>query len=85
MRPVAVVDVSVTGGRRWIRADIVAPSTGWSWSLWEAVVELTPGDHVIMVRATDEEGNTQPPVPGDTWNVKGYNNNAWHRVAVRAE
>ncbi|HYC32727.1 MAG TPA: sulfite oxidase [Gemmatimonadales bacterium] len=85
MRHVAAVDVSVTGGRRWVRADITEPTTGWTWGLWEATVELAPGDHVIMVRATDQEGNTQPPVPGDTWNVKGYNNNAWHRVAVRAE
>lgn len=83
-RPLAAVDVSVTGGRRWQRAALVVPSTGWSWSLWESVVELPPGDHVVMARATDAEGNTQPPVVGDTWNVKGYNNNAWHRVAVRA-
>jgi sulfite oxidase len=85
MRRVAAVDLSITGGRRWIRARITAESTGWTWSLWEAVVELAPGDQVLMARATDEEGNTQPPVVGDTWNVKGYNNNAWHRVAVRAE
>ena len=84
MRGVAAVDLSLTGGRRWIRAEIVAPSSGWTWSLWEATVELGPGHHVLMVRATDEEGNTQPPVVGDTWNVKGYNNNAWHRVAVQA-
>jgi sulfite oxidase len=85
MRPVARVDLSLTGGRRWIPARIVAPSTGWTWSLWEAMVDLPPGGHVVMARATDEEGNTQPPVVGDTWNVKGYNNNAWHRVAVQAE
>ena len=85
MRRVAAVDLSITGGRRWIRARIVEESTGWTWSLWEATVELPPGDQVIMARATDEEGNTQPPVVGDTWNVKGYNNNAWHRVVVRAE
>ena len=85
MRPVAFVDVSCTGGRRWIRASIHAESGGWAWSLWEATLNLPPGEHVLMVRATDREGNTQPPVVGDTWNVKGYNNNAWHRVAVRAE
>jgi sulfite oxidase len=85
MSRVAAVDLSITGGRRWIRARVTAESTRWTWSLWEAEVDLPPGDQVIMVRATDEEGNTQPPVVGDTWNVKGYNNNAWHRVAVRAE
>jgi sulfite oxidase len=85
MRPLSAVDLSLTGGRRWIRARTTAESTGWTWSLWEAEVELAPGEHVLMVRATDTEGNTQPPVVGDTWNVKGYNNNAWHRVTVRAE
>jgi sulfite oxidase len=84
MREVAAVDVSMTGGRRWIRAEIVARSAGWTWSLWEATLDLPPGHHVLMARATDGDGNTQPPVVGDTWNVKGYNNNAWHRVAVQA-
>ncbi|MGH7525859.1 MAG: hypothetical protein ACREMX_04065, partial [Gemmatimonadales bacterium] len=28
---------------------------------------------------------TQPSTVSDTWNVKGYANNAWHRVAIRAE
>ena len=81
MRPVAGVDVSTTGGRRWTRARILEQAPGLTWTLWEALVELEPGSHVVMARATDQEGNTQPPVVGDTWNVKGYNNNAWHRVA----
>lgn len=84
MEPLAAVDVSATGGRRWVTARISAESRGWTWALWEAVVELPAGDHVLMVRATAGDGSTQPPVVGDTWNVKGYNNNAWHRVAVRA-
>jgi hypothetical protein len=35
-----------------------------------------------MVRATDSSGATQPDRIEDTWNVKGYANNAWHRIAV---
>jgi hypothetical protein len=42
MGRVAAVDLSITGGRRWIRARISAESTGWTWSLWEAEVELPP-------------------------------------------
>jgi sulfite oxidase len=84
MRPLAAVDVSTTGGRRWTRARIVEEAPGLTWSLWQAELELPPGSYVVMARATDREGNTQPPVVGDTWNVKGYNNNAWHRVAFTA-
>jgi hypothetical protein len=40
---------------------------------------------VLAVRATDTGGATQPPTVNETWNVKGYNNNAWHRVAIRSE
>ena len=39
----------------------------------------------IMARATDRTGATQPASVGGVWNVKGYNNNAWHRVAVRVK
>ena len=53
------------------------------WSFWEAALQLSPGCHILAVRATDSAGETQPPSLSATWNVKGYNNNAWHRVAIR--
>jgi sulfite oxidase len=83
-RPLTAVEVSSDGGRHWINARISAAGVGWSWSLWEATVELEPGRHTLAVRAADGSGATQPPTVSVTWNVKGYNNNAWHRVTIRA-
>ena len=40
---------------------------------------------MLAVRASDTSGATQPAAVWDTWNVKGYANNAWHRVPVQAE
>jgi sulfite oxidase len=48
-------------------------------------VSLAPGSHTLAARATDGTGAVQPRTLGETWNVKGYGNNAWHRVAIRAE
>jgi sulfite oxidase len=84
-RIVTALQVSADGGERWSPGRIVAGGTDWTWSLWEAVVELRPGPHVLVVRAVDSHGSTQPPALADIWNVRGYNNNAWHRVRVRAE
>ena len=84
-RQVARVDVSTDGGRTWrqaeLRHDFTAP---WSWTLWTLQVDLPSGEHELVVRAWDSAGQTQPALPDDTWNWKGYLNAAWHRVRVRA-
>jgi sulfite oxidase len=84
-RPVVSVEVSSDGGRAWNSARITVPGAGWTWSFWEAVLPLAPGPHLLAVRATDSSGATQPAELKDTWNVKGYANNAWHRVAILAQ
>jgi len=82
---VATVEVSANGGRDWVRARTLEEAEPWTWMLWEATLELGCGPHVLTARATDCGGTTQPAAVGDTWNVKGYANNAWHRVAIRVE
>ena len=72
-------------GRDWIAARLAPQESAWTWTFWEVVVELEAGSHTLAVRATDSAGATQPESVEDTWNVKGYTNNAWHRVAVQAE
>ena len=52
---------------------------------WRPDLELPRGRHMLAVRASDSSGATQPAAVWDTWNVKGYANNAWHRVPVQAE
>ncbi len=83
-QPLASVEVSADGGRSWHPARITATGTAWTWSFWEAALALPPGPHELAVRATDRGGVTQPAELSETWNVKGYANNAWHRVAIVA-
>ena len=57
----------------------------WTWSLWEATVNLAPGGHTLVARATDGTGAGAAADPCRDLEREGYGNNAWHRVAVRAE
>lgn len=84
-RPPTAVEVSSNDGEDWVPARIALEGQAWTWSLWEARVDLAPGGHTLVARATDASGATQPRTLRETWNVKGYGNNAWHRVGVRAE
>jgi sulfite oxidase len=80
--PVSSVDISFDGGESWSPATITIPGKKWIWSFWEGEVTLRAGNHTLAARATDDCGATQPATVEETWNVKGYNNNAWHRVPV---
>lgn len=82
-RALASIELSPNGGKEWMPGRILE-SDAWTWTFWEAELELTPGQHTLIVRATDSAGATQPPNIRDAWNVKGYNNNAWHQVTVVA-
>lgn len=85
-RAIVRVDVSPNGGRDWVQATIEDHGNGrWSWTLWNAAVELPKGEHELVVRAWDAAGQTQPAQPDDTWNFKGYLSAAWHRVRVKVE
>ena len=83
--PLRTVELSADAGHTWRPARITQTGESWAWSFWEGEFELPRGRHVLAVRATDGSGTTQPATVRETWNVKGYNNNAWHQVAVRAE
>ena len=83
-RAVVRVDVSADGGQTWLQARLEA-ATAWSWTLWSAVLDLPPGDHVLAVRAWDAAGQTQPNRPEDVWNHRGYLSTAWHRIPVHVE
>jgi sulfite oxidase len=50
------------------------------WRLWETELALGPGVHELAVRAWDSAASTRPESPEGIWNLKGYLNNAWHRV-----
>jgi len=82
-RHVARVDVSVDGGQSWNSADLLGDARPWTWRFWRALLNLTPGEHKLVVRAVDSAANTQPEDVRSIWNFKGYMNNAWHRVTVK--
>ena len=81
----AAIEVSSDGGARWVKARPTAGGEPGVWTFWEALVTLAGGPCELVVRATDVEGRTQPAALRDCWNVKGYCNNAWHRVRVTVE
>jgi sulfite oxidase len=85
-RPIVRVDVSADGGRHWVQAMLEHdPGSCWSWSFWETILEVGPGSHEIAVRAWDAAGQTQPALPEDTWNFKGYLAAFWHRIHVQVD
>ncbi len=85
-RNVVRVDVSLDGGRTWSQAELEDHrGSPWSWTLWRATLDLPRGEHELAVRAWDDAGQTQPALPDDTWNFKGYLSAAWHRVPVLVE
>jgi len=76
------VEVSIDFGATWQEADLQETRNRYDWRRWTAEVELpTDGYYEIWVRATDENGVSQPHIAGN-WNPQGYGGNPMHRVAV---
>ena len=75
------VEVSGDGGETWGEAELgPRPESSSSWRAWSFDWEATPGEHELVVRATDEAGNVQPMDP--PWNYGGFMNNMPQRVHV---
>lgn len=83
--PVNRVEVSVDGGRFWASARLTAePASPYAWRAWEFDWEPAhAGEAVLVSRATDAEGRTQPDRV--RWNLFGYANNAIRHVRVAVE
>lgn len=82
--PITHVECSLDDGVTWRTVALEAERDRWTWTRWQATVDLPAGPHTLVVRAHDASGGTQPAQTQDVWNVKGYLNNAWHRVRVVA-
>lgn len=69
--PVVKVEVS-TNGEQWVEAELLSYSEEgkWSWKLWQAKVQMSAGKRQILLsKATDAAGNTQPRK--SQWNLRG--------------
>jgi DMSO/TMAO reductase YedYZ molybdopterin-dependent catalytic subunit len=78
------VDYSVDRGATWQPAFLREPNIPRAWARWDFEWDARPGEHVILTRAIDDQGNTQPAsIP---WNAQGYGYNVPvpHPVKVTA-
>lgn len=74
------VEVSVDGGG-WQSVEVASPPTEDTWVQWAGTVSVTPGDHVLRVRAISADGEEQTgaerdPVPDGA--------TGWHDVEFTA-
>jgi len=76
------VEVSADGGKTWQQADIKAPESPWAWYHWSTKAKLGAGKQVLMSRATDALGRTQPLDGLTRWNPRGYEWNGVERLEV---
>lgn len=79
------VEVSADGGRTWTEARLVGEDRPYAWRQWALDWQL-PADQpagrlVLLSRATDDRGQTQPIGPSP-WNPSGYQWNAADAVEV---
>jgi sulfite oxidase len=78
---IARVDVSTDSGARWQPARLVGERTKYTWRRFEYSFAATqPASHLILSRATDSNGVTQPVV--SAWNPSGYLWNQYDSVRV---
>lgn len=78
--PITRVDVSLDGGSSWQRARL-RDHRGEGWSRWSVDWRRpAAGEHVLLARATDVHGRTQPDVT--PYNSNGYFFDAVVRLSV---
>ena len=79
------VELSTNEGKTWTQATLFQPQEAWAWCFWKQTLFLTSGSRQLIVRAWDTTSAAQPQSVCETWNWKGYLNNAWHRVHITVE
>jgi sulfite oxidase len=76
------VEISTDGGTTWNPAKLGHEQAHYAWRLWSYNWKATKsGDYIILARATDSQGRTQPSTP--VWNPSGYLYNAVDQVKIR--
>lgn len=76
------VAVSTDGGKTWAPAKLGQDLGKYSFREWQLPVTLPAGPHDLKVRATSNDGKTQPMTP--LWNPAGYLRNVVETVRVTA-
>ncbi len=79
---ITMVEVSADGGKTWMNADLKPAESPWAWYHWSSKATLASGSNVLMCRATDALGRTQPIDGLTRWNPRGYEWNGVDRVEI---
>jgi hypothetical protein len=66
------VEYSTDAGATWRRAELDRPTSRYAWHPFAAELDLPKGKHVILCRAVDTLGRTQPSNGAIDWNPAGY-------------
>jgi sulfite dehydrogenase len=75
------VEVSVDGGKTWHPTDLAEDHGPNSFRRWQlSWPPPGPGEYRLMVRATSNDGETQPDAAG--WNKSGYMRNVVEEIRV---
>ncbi|MBB6626915.1 sulfite oxidase [Nocardioides sp. KIGAM211] len=83
---IRMVEVSTDGGRTWEEASLTGSNEPSSWVEWEHPwTPVASGEQVLVTRATDSLGRTQPEVAADNDDGYFFGAAVRHRVTVRAE
>ncbi|ANY10293.1 molybdopterin-binding protein [Pseudonocardia sp. HH130630-07] len=62
-QPVGVTGVEVRADDGpWVRAELATEVNANTWRMWRAELDLGPGNHMVVARATDRRGLTQTDV-----------------------
>jgi sulfite oxidase len=81
---ISKVEISVDHGVTWQPAQLTGEHARYTWRRFEYAFDATrPESYLIMSRATDSRGQTQPAVPN--WNPSGYSWNVPDQVRIEVQ
>ncbi|GJE14296.1 molybdopterin-dependent oxidoreductase [Methylobacterium longum] len=75
------VEVSTDDGRSWMPAKLGQDLGRYSFRPWTLAVDLSPGAHAIRVKATGNDGASQPMEA--SWNPAGYLRNVVETTKIQ--
>lgn len=81
---ISKVDISIDHGATWQPAKLTGDNAKYTWRRFEGQFNASkPESYLVMARATDSNGQTQPMTP--PWNPSGYLWNAPDSVRVEVK